>query len=165
MGLDLKSVTIHGFFDSTLCPPPISLPVKVTILEASGPPTCRVPDSTRVLCPEATATLTTTVVNQCVALTVPLPSGCCITGDVFVRVTVVGPGSCTFNPPQPPFFICTAAPCINCQSYRSGTGAITEWCNAAIPTRGNWRISVDADCCISTPALPQSWGGVKTLYR
>ncbi len=152
-GLELRSVTIHAQLSSVGC----SLPITISIVEAAGSPGCLVPDPSRVVCPEVSATLTG-VAGFCPAYTVPLPPGCCITRDVFVRVTIVGFGTC---PTPGPYLICTTEPCIPCQSYYQGGCVdcpITENCN-------NWMISADADCCAPTPTLPQSWGRMKTLYR
>jgi len=137
---------------------------EVLIVGATGPSGCRVPDSTNVLC-SATYPITGTG-NVSTPHTLPLPSGCCITGEAFAWVRLTEIGSCMGSGGEMPGFGATGASCVNCEQYYTwapGSSALTEWCST---TNINllW-MEVDADCCPATETHPRSWGKVKTIYR
>jgi hypothetical protein len=156
-GLVLRNVIVRGRFRD-LC----SVPVTISIVEVGGAPGCPAPDTTRLVCPPTTFTITATSATAQVDYVVPLASPCCITRDVFVCVSVDGNGDC---PRDPAFYIATtSSPCLPCESYIQ---AVTIPSPDDMCARGvfNWKITAEADCCAPTPAGNRSWGRIRTLYR
>lgn len=137
-----------------LCP--ITFEVSVV---GSDHAACPRPDTTQVLCPPFTYVYAATGGPPHVAV-IPLPGGCCVSGQAFVRVTIkdtdgCGPGMLAFVAHIP----CTG-PCL---AYASFTGGpLDDVCNY---WDGSPQIAVAADCCTGTPTHRPSWGGLRLHYR
>jgi hypothetical protein len=136
--------------------------VDVSIVESTGG-TCPMPDTTLVLCEPRIHTITSPNPQGGRIHTLPLGDGCCIDKDTFVRIRFRDPLICggTAN-----LISMTNASCTLCRQYYvapAGVTTITDWCASGVG-RSAW-ISVEADCCESTGALPGSWGRLKSLYR
>lgn len=149
-----------------LFPQSCDIQVYVSIVGADlAIPGCPAPNPSEVLCPEVLYTLSDGgVLNQCQDFATDLSTGCCINGPAFLQFRFE-PGSC---PDQQPLF-CGPASCQNCQQYNiypgSGPGG-DDLCMVLSPSGVFGAIMyADADCGCTTPALPRSWGTVKTLYR
>jgi hypothetical protein len=56
--------------------------------------------------------------------------------------------------------------CVPCEQFITAAHIypdITEFCSIG-STQENW-VSIDADCCMATPARPNTWGSLKLLHR
>lgn len=140
-----------------------SAQAEVSIVGATGPSTCRVPDPTNVLCGPATSTISFGGGPTTVLHTLPLPSGCCVTGEAFALVRFTGFASC--GTPAPGIVNSTAL-CASCDQYftASHVPSQTDWCPTGATHNSLW-MEIDADCCMPTGIGPHSWGTIKTLYR
>ncbi len=161
--LQINSVTIRIRWFS-VC----SAQAQVSIVGATGPSTCRVPDPTNVRCGPAMYTISG--IGQIGAThTLPLPSGCCVSGEAFALVRFTGFDLCA-GPTFGPGIYRTTAACVNCDEFISSSVTYppgTDWCAVFPPPpilNSLW-MQVDADCCIPTGIGSHSWGTIKTLYR
>ncbi|NOT34918.1 MAG: hypothetical protein HOP12_12210 [Candidatus Eisenbacteria bacterium] len=141
-----------------------SAQVQFSIVGAVQGATCLEPDPTRVLCSPSNFTITGTGSTN-VIHTLPIPAGCCITGNAFVLLRFTGLGACASATTGPGLAASTAA-CVACTQFVTALNIFTtttEWCSvgAANPM---W-LSLETDCCGATPSLGHSWGTLKTLYR
>lgn len=148
--------------------PPCPITVETSIVAASLVSGCYAPDTTRVLCQPTTYTLSVTSVNQ--TLAVPISNGCCIDQAAYIRIRVLDNQCPLFDANNPslghwPGLGALNTPCVPCRTYfhSSQTGVMIEGCSANYAA--NDGISSEADCCDIVPALPRSWGSVKSLYH
>src|SRR5262245_13012960 len=140
-----------------------SATAQISIIGASQGDTCMVPDTSRVLCGPITQPFAP-VGNGNVLYTVPIPNGCCISGDAFLYIKFTGLGACATT--VGPGLTAAQAPCTPCVQYVSALNIFantTEWCS--IGASGPMWFSINADCCSMTPTREGSWGSLKTLYR
>jgi hypothetical protein len=165
----------------TACPSPAALDLKtvsfrvrwfgactataeISIVGAQPGPGCLVPDPTQVLCGPVSYSISGTAAGG-VVYTLPTPSGCCVSGDAFIVIRFGGFDQCV-TPSFAPGLTATLLPCVNCEEYYTSTvsaPSFTDWCS--FPSAMSLWLSVDADCCIPTPALRHSWGTLKTRYH
>jgi hypothetical protein len=123
---------------------------EVSIVGATGPATCRVPDTTNVLCPPVTHTIVNPSGGVGVIYTLPLSPGCCVTGEAFALVRFSGFENCLSGTGAGPGLTGTTALCTNCdQFFTASTNftSFTDWCS--FPDNSIW-IQLDADCCAAT---------------
>ena len=146
-----------------------SAEAEVSIVGATGPTDCRVPEPTNMLCEPAPFPINGNG-DESVEYTVPLPGACCVSGEAYAWVRLIGTGDCPPGPaPGGEFLpgIGAAEPfCSTCRQYVSWlpeSPSLTEWCSSS-GHRMLW-MRVDADCCGATDAGHRSWGTLKTLYR
>jgi len=160
LGLRINSLTM-GIRWFTTC----SAQVEVSIVGATGPSGCRVPDPSNVLCGPLTHTISGTGVTA--LHTLPLPSGCCLTGELFALVRFIGFDACADANLFTPGLSLATSPCVNCDAYLTTLASVpslTDWCPIA-GTFGSIWMQLDADCCTVTGVGPRSWGSLKMLYR
>jgi hypothetical protein len=150
----LNTVLWQFRYYSTLCP----LTFEVSVVATDHAP-CPKPDTMSALCQPFTYVYQATGGPPHI-VTIPIPGGCCITGQAFVKVKLVDTGGCPTG--QLAFF--EAAPCRGtCRSYSTFPDyPLDDSCNLfdANPT-----ITVSADCCPITPVGRRSWGSIKLHYR
>lgn len=143
-------------FKYYLAPCPLTLEVSVVGTDQAA---CPHPVDTQVICPSFTFVYTPTG-DPSPVVTIPMPAGCCISAQAFVRVRIVNTGGCGTGTLA--FF--ARGPCsAPCRSYASSPlFPLDDSCNALgmSPT-----ITVGADCCGATPGGRPTWGGLKTHYR
>ncbi len=141
------------------------LPVTVSILGATGPSTCLVPDPNNVICPPTAYVLDGTG-GGAIQHDFPLPAGCCIQGPAFLKIDFVSSGNCTETPSglDAPRLI-TDNTMDNCTSYNFYPGNPTFVPLEAYSFPGNPIMWADGRCCLATPTIPSTWGSVKSLYR
>lgn len=143
-----------------------SAAAEVSIVGATGPSTCRVPDTTIVLCPPVTYTIDNPSGMPGVIYTLPLSPGCCVTGEAFALVRFSGFENCLSADGLGPGIYSTTAVCTNCDQFYTSTvvPGLTDWCSPPFPPNSLW-IQLDADCCTAVGTERSSWGKVKALYR
>jgi len=157
--LDVNSVTIRMRW-LFAC----SAQAEVSIVRGVQGATCLVPDPTNVVCGPASYTITGTG-NATAFHTLPLPEGCCVSGDAFVMLRFTGLGPCASASTSPGLAASTST-CTSCTQFVTASGIFpttTEWCSIGA-SRMTW-LSIDADCCSATPAPEGSWGRIKARYR
>lgn len=147
---------------------PCDIPVKVSIVRAVDPGDgCLVPNPFDQVCPEVCYVIGYPGIDDaCVDFSFPLPANCCIDGPVFLEFEYAstecnqGNGTCPSGRPA----FCGQNPEITgpCHQYNIFPGGNDDLTLAIGRNVNMWAA---ADCCISTPTLPGSWGKVKTLYR
>lgn len=139
---------------------------EVSIVGATGPPECRVPDPDNVLCGPALYPVSGTG-SESVLYTLALPPACCVTGEAFALVRYIGTGACTPGSlGQTPGIGQADAECVTCEQYYTSSPSVpslSEWCYLT-GIRKFW-MEVDADCCGVTGLEPRTWGKLKTFYR
>lgn len=142
---------------------PCSAQATVLVVGAKQGAACVEPDTTVVLCPPATYTISSTV-NTIIPYTLAFTPGSCFTGTAFAVVRFKGLGACGTNPS--PGLIASTANCRSCDQFVQAKNVfpdITEWCSIGASTE-TW-FSIDVDCCTVTPTRSHSWGNMKTRYR
>jgi hypothetical protein len=143
-----------------------SATAEVSIVGATGSPGCLAPDPSQVLCGPLSYTVSGPG-SVGIVHTLPLPSGCCVSQPAFVLVRFTGFESCSGG--SAPGITNNTLACSPCQSWWSTVLSYPSLSDRCLEGTGaglsqTW-LSVDADCCAPTPALPKSWGDVKTFYR
>jgi hypothetical protein len=140
------------------CPPPRNFTIEVSVVGAGSSAGCLVPDPARVLCGPELRTLTQTTASI-QTHTIPMPDDCCVGEPAFIRVRFVE----NVCPDTSPALLVTQEPCQSCQVYFElyDEPGVHDWC---APRAALW-YQVRADCCMATPTLGRSWGGLKSLYR
>ena len=136
--------------------------VSVSIVGATGTPACRVPDPTTTICPPTTYTLTAPTAGV-FDFSLPVPAGCCFSGDAFLAVTVnsvsCGPGVVNLVTNG-----AVAGDCVACTSYNNTfPPAIEDLCPLFFP--GNPLMNLEVDCCNAVGTTKASWGSLKIRYR
>src|SRR5204863_7590434 len=92
---------------------------------------------------------------------IPVPPDWKLLGSAFLSVGFPAvTDSCASDADQPRIAMIDG--CSPCVTYESFAGTVDDVCPAAAAMP---LISVDVAECVLTPALPRSWGAVKTLYR
>ena len=138
--------------------------VELSIIGATGPAACPQPDTTNVLCGPTLHPISSDAFAGLKTHTLPVPAGCCISQDAFVRIRFVSL-LCDDVEVTELALNGTDAPCVNCEQYFGTTGffaGLTDWCVVNQPRL--WT-RYTANCCAPVPTVPRSWGQVKTLYR
>lgn len=143
------------YFPSSPCPSSLS----VSIVGATGDPLCRVPNMTDIRCPALTYNISVPSPGL-YDIALPLPPGCCVTGDAFLNFTVNGL-SCNTAGTRPRLVL--QAGCDPCISYNVWSGGTDEFC--ADVQAPNPIMYADAECCSMLPTHGKSWGSMKILYR
>jgi hypothetical protein len=140
-------------------------PVRVAIVGSTGGP-CPLPDLGTILCPEVPYVIDATApgfpLGAPVDVSLPLPAGCCILGDAFLKV-VFDLGTCDSSNMG---FLTSATPCAACTQWNIYPGGGPDDICTVFTSFGYNLIimNVEADCCV-TSATPKSWGQMKSLYR
>jgi hypothetical protein len=139
-------------------PDPCTLTARVSIIAASGTPSCPAPGPGPLLCPPALHSLVALVPGSA-DIVLPLPMECCLLEPAFLVVTFTSAGTCGTLPR-----LWLDDGCNACVSYRERSGLpLHDLCSTGLP--GNPMMSLEADCCEVVPTRPSTWGRVKTLYR
>jgi hypothetical protein len=141
-----------------------SAQVQVSIVGALPGPGCLLPDTNQVLCGPATYTISGPG-NVAAIHALPLPTGCCVSGDAFVFLRFSGLGACATATLGPGLAASTVPP-VACDQFVTAASifpGFTDWATVGAPT-STW-LSLEADCCQSTPARERSWGELKSIYR
>lgn len=141
-----------------------SAQAQVLIVGASGTSGCLAPDTTQVLCGPTTYTISSPSASLQLH-SLPIPDGCCISGDAFLLVRFSGFGQCSSLSTGPGLAASTGS-CVSCAQYVTAAGiypTMTEWCSAGAGSP-MW-FSIAADCCMATPTQRHSWGRLKMMYR
>ena len=139
--------------------------VELSIIGATGPNGCPQPDTTNVLCGPTLHPISSDAFAGLKTHTLPVPSGCCISQDAFVRIRFVSL-QCDDAQVTELALNNTTVPCTNCEQYFGTTGffaGLSDWC-ATFGVNSLWT-RYTANCCAPVPTVPRSWGQVKTLYR
>lgn len=141
------------------------LPVNVSILGATGPENCLVPDPNNVICPPTFYILDGSG-GGAIQHDFPLPGGCCIQGPAFLKIDFLSSGNCTetgsgLDAPR----LITDNTMDNCVSYNYYPGNPTFVPLESYGFPGNPIMWADGHCCGATPTIPSTWGSVKSLYR
>jgi hypothetical protein len=128
-------------------------------------PGCLAPNPLDIRCPPTTYILNDGgVLDDCVDFSMPLPPGCCLEGPTFLSFEF----NATDCPALRPAF-CGPATCQNCTQYNDHPGGPPggEDLCAILGGSGIHGVVmyVDAFFCCADPAMPGTWGLVKTLYR
>jgi hypothetical protein len=137
-----------------------SVPVKVSVVAASGPTTCRKPEPSQVLCAEQSTTLIPIGAGTTL-FDLPLPAGCEVEGDAFLRIEFpILPDECgeVANRPR----LVTTDHCASCEVYNIYPSGNDDLCALQFPGEPIMYASVET--CV-VPALIRSWGSVKIVYR
>ncbi len=140
-------------------PEACSIPIEVAIVEAnSDDPNCPVPAPGEYLRSPITHQLTVEEPGT-YDFALPLPSGACLTERAFLQVTFLTSGECDGLPG----LMIDGAYC-GCVAYNAwpGSGDPSDLCGV-FP--GSPVMYVEASCCEAVPALPRSWGQLKSTYR
>lgn len=138
-----------------------TIPVRVALVGAQGDAGCRTPDPNNLLCAPITYNLSPGAAGNFI-FTMPLPAGCCVSGDAFVEITFLANGAGCSTSTTIPRLITTAT-CDPCTQYNIYPGGNDEWCSVVPP--GNFVVTAAANCCNIVPALPKSWGQLRMMYR
>jgi hypothetical protein len=136
--------------------------VQVSVVGTQGT-SCLAPNELDVICGPTVVDVTSPGTGSFNA-TIPLPAGRCITDPVFVGVRFLNPESC--NNQAPGITAGGLRPCATCRTYASTHDYPELWaqCDPVYGGDNLW-YSVDADCQAPVPALRQSWGQLRMLYR
>jgi len=140
--------------------------VELSIIGATGPNGCPQPDTTNVLCGPTLHPISSDLFAGLKTHTLPVPSGCCISQDAFIRVRFVSL-QCDDSAIDDIALNATDQPCSNCDQYFGTTefwAGLTDWCSLGAQPNALWT-RYTANCCSPVPTVPRSWGQVKTLYR
>jgi hypothetical protein len=141
-------------------PEACTIPVRVAVVAADlSDPQCPAPIPGQYLCPPVDHDLSVDEAGQ-YDFALPLDAGCCITQKAFLMITFVTGGDCGS---WPGLMIDTAV--CGCVSYNAWPGGGPTAYDLCGTLPGSPVMYVDAACCGAVPAMPQSWGRVKTLYR
>lgn len=149
------------FVSRSIADPTCSYRVEVSVVGAIEG-ACPAPDDANVICPPTVVSVT--VPFSASAINVPLPAGCCVTGDAFVKLRWLDDVTCGGFFVHPALLEAADA-CAPCEQYFSTLTAypsVTEMCGV-LPS--NLWLRINADCCEPTPMHERSWGRVKTMYR
>lgn len=137
-----------------------SVPVKVSVVAASGPSTCRKPEPAQVLCAEQSATLLP-IAPGTTLFDLPLPAGCEIDGDAFLKIEFpLLPDECSELATRPR--LVTTSTCASCEVYNIYPAGNDDLCALQFP--GFPIMYAGVESCL-VPALLRSWGSVKVVYR
>jgi hypothetical protein len=119
---------------------------EVSVVGATGPAACRVPDPNQVLCGPSAYPISG-VASSGVIHTLDLPVACCVGPEAFVLVRFTGFDACYPAGQNSPGLTRTSAACVNCTEDAATVvsyPALTDWCS--LTTNGIW-LQVEADCC------------------
>lgn len=137
------------------------VPVSIRIVGATGEPGSRVPDLSTELCAPVNYVLSPPGLGLH-DFALPLPAGCCITGDAFLQVTfpegISGMQVATSSDYGCDAFFTESGQLINVCSWVCPAGA--TFCGTNPPV-----MNVEAECCLPTPTEQRTWGAVKAIYR
>lgn len=123
-----------------------SATAEVSVVGATGPAACRVPDPNQVLCGPATYPIIGLTSSGTIH-TLDVPAGCCVGPEAFVLVRFTGFDACYPAGQSSPGLTRTSAACVNCTEDVATTvsyPALADWCS--LTTSGIW-LQVEADCC------------------
>lgn len=144
-----------------------TIQVSVTILGATGPSNCLVPDPNNVICPPTTYQIDGNGADPVTFVAqhdFPLPAGCCIQGPAFLKIDFISNGTCppNTNGLDAPRLVLDAAadPCVSYNFYPGNPSYFDL--SAFFPNPVMW---TNGHCCGATPTIPSTWGSVKSLYR
>ena len=139
-----------------------NITVEVSIVAARGTD-CPMPDTTQVLDgPFSYPVAITISVGE--VHSVPLPEGWCLTRDAFVLIRFVGIDGCTTSKGSVALDRANT-PCVGCDEWATALNAFATPVDLCTVLPSAIWIQLDTECCGATPALPHSWGSLKTLYR
>ena len=125
---------------------------------------CPTPDPNQVLCPPINYTLTPPAPGNYL-FTMALPAGCCISGPAFLKIEFVDAAPGCDQSTTVPRLITTADCSAACSSWNIyPAGGPDDLC-VDIGFPGQPNMSLDVDCCNSTPTIKHSWGSLKSTYR
>lgn len=148
--------TAHMILDF---PEACSIPVTVAIVAADlSNPSCPVPMREQYLCAPVNYDIEVSNPGGYDFL-MPLNAACCITQKAFLLITFRAVGTCGAVPSLYVSFGCE--PCTSWNYWPDG--ALTNLCDGYL--LGNPNMYVDAACCGVVPALPHTWGRLKSAYR
>jgi hypothetical protein len=148
--------TAHAFLDF---PEPCKIPVTVAVVAAEPDEQgCARPVRDEILCPPVDYDLEVSNAGGYDFL-MPLGGTVCITEKAFLLITFREVGDCGNVPSLYVTFGCD--PCTSWNYWPDG--ALTDLCDGYL--LGNPVMYVDAACCDVVPAMPQSWGRLKSTYR
>jgi len=147
---------------------PCSIPVRVSITPAEDPDGdgCFTPAPFAApLCPETRYVIDDRgAFDTCLDYALPIASGCCVSGPVFLTVAF-DQGTCPYPVPR----ICGPRDCVLCRQFNwyPGIGPPGDDLCAAVGPYGYGGLDMwaDSECCSPTPNTSRSWGRLKTLYR
>jgi hypothetical protein len=140
----------------TLC----SIPLKLSVVAATGPDSCRRPDPTTVLCGEQSTMLTPTETGATM-FTVPMPPGCRVEDDAFLKLEFPSlPDACSELAQRPR--LVTSDHCSACEVYNIYSFGNDDLCALQFPGQPIMYSTVET-CAV--PTLTRSWGSLKILYR
>ena len=140
-------------------PVPCPVPIDVAIVGATGDASCPRPDPSAIVCPEQSLILTPT--GETTVFSLPLPIGCEIQGDAFLRVRFKSlPEECSSLANRP--LLLTTGQCAACEAYNFYPGGGGDLCSLSFP--GTPVMYVGVASCV-TPVVRQSWGSLKVRYR
>jgi len=125
---------------------PCTATAEVSVVGATGPAGCRVPDPNQVLCGPTSYPISG-VTSGGVIHTLDVAPGCCVGPEAFVVVRFTGLDACDPSGQLTPGLTRTSAPCVNCSEDVATTVSyptLTDWCT--LTTNGIW-MQVEADCC------------------
>lgn len=120
---------------------------EVSLVGSIGPPGCRVPDPSQVVCGPVSHPIVGTAPAG-VVHTLAAPAGCCAPSGAFVRIRFIGLGACYPSGPSPGITRTTAA-CVPCDQYYTTTVSSpspADWCSSG-PSLGSLWVQIGADCC------------------
>jgi len=147
---------------------PCSASVDISVVGATGNPSCLVPDTSQVLCANVNYTLETNDEGDNYEVyTLALSPACCVSQDAFLLLKFTGFDTC-YNTSNnlTTGLTATTALCVNCDEFvtvANQTPPFFDWC-ADSQTNSIW-VQLQAECCGATPSRNRSWGHVKTIYR
>lgn len=137
-----------------------AVPVEISIVGATGTPSCRAVDATSVIMPPVPANLVAPAPGL-YTFSIPLPPGICINGDAFLGVNFVADGACA-TPATRPQLVTRAAGAL-CTSYNIYPGGGPDDL-VAIGFPGNPLMNLEVVCCSAVPNEHRSWGQLKIRY-
>lgn len=139
------------------------LNARVSVVGATGGPSCWAPDTNDVLCPPRDVSFEPT--NSGVYdLAATLTSGCKIAKNAFLNITFMSfDPQCSVHEDHPRLILSSqCAPCMSYNEYGSSGGRTRiDMCPFLT---GRPTMYVEGELCL-TPAIPASWGKLKMLYR
>jgi hypothetical protein len=161
-GIRLNSITLR-LLTFAACTFQVRVSV-VGVTDATYPE----PNETDVICP-GTAVDVTSLGASAFDATIPLPAGCCLNRPAFVGVQFLNPetacGGWTWMPPGILLSAGgTSVDYVNFFSTLEMPDYLMDY--SLLGYNNNLWYSIDAACCgEATPALPGTWGKLKSLYR
>lgn len=122
---------------------------EVSVVRAVSSGGCLVPDPTQVLCGPVVHAISSPG-SVGIIHTLPIPTGCCVSGNAFVLVRFIDTLNCSIVGSSWPFLTRMSDACVNCQAFFTTAvnhPTMTDWCTIA-PTGLWWRL--ESDCCAAT---------------